>query len=140
VAAGHVSNRREAFDRYLGDGCRAFVPRSGASPEEVVAIIAGAGGISSLAHPGLLGRDELIAPMVRAGLHALEAYHSKHTPETVRRYLALAKRHGLAVSGGSDFHGDESHDAERLGCIGLPDAAFEVLRSRTRLTGARRPS
>lgn len=137
VAAGHVANRREAFDRYLGDQRAAFVPRSGASPEEVVAIIAGAGGISSLAHPGLLGHDELIAPMVRAGLHALEAYHSTHTPEIVRRYLGLAERHGLAVSGGSDFHGDESHDAEGLGRIGLPAQAFEGLRARAGLTAPR---
>lgn len=134
VAAGHVANRREAFDRYLGDDRAAFVPRAGASPEQVVTIIAGAGGIASLAHPGLLGHDELIPSLVRAGLHAIEVYHGKHTPEMERRYLALAERHGLAVSGGSDFHGDEPHDAEGLGSVGLPDEAFEELRARAELT------
>lgn len=130
VAAGYVATRKDAFDRYLGDQCAAFVPRSGASPEDVVRIIAGAGGISSFAHPGLLARDELIEPMVGAGLHALEAYHSKHTPEVVDRYLRLAARYGLAVSGGSDFHGDEPGEFNVLGGVALPAPAFDGFRSR----------
>lgn len=133
VAAGYVANKHEAFDRYLGDQSCAFVPRSGASPEDVVTIIVGAGGIASLAHPGLLGQDELISPMVRAGMQAIEAYHSKHAPETVNRYLRVARQHGLAVSGGSDFHGDETHDAAGLGSVGLPTGAFEELRARATL-------
>lgn len=129
VAAGHVASPQEAFERYLGDGCPAFVPREGASPEEVIALIGRAGGIASLAHPGLLGHDELIPGLVRAGLAAIEAYYARHPPETVRWYCHLAARHGLAVSGGSDFHGDGSRDGA-LGTCGLPPEAFADLCSR----------
>lgn len=144
VSAGYVADRREAFDRYLGDDCAAFVPRAGASPEEVVGIIAGAGGIASLAHPGLLGHDEVIPSMVASGLQAIEAYHSKHAPATVLRYVRLAEHYGLAVSGGSDFHGDGGpsgsarggNDSAALGCVALPRDAFDRLRELA-VSGAR---
>ena len=100
VEAGHVTTMQEAFDRYLAAGQPAFVPRTGRSPASVVRIIHEAGGIASLAHPGVTRRDELIEPMAREGLDAIEVFHSEHDRETEARYLALAARLGLAVSGG----------------------------------------
>ena len=70
----------------------------GAPPEEVFARIHEAGGIASLAHPALVGRDEWIPAFAAAGLDALEAYHSDHDAAATARYLALADRLGLAVS------------------------------------------
>lgn len=127
VRAGHVATVRQAFDELLGKGRPGYVPRRGATPSEVVAMIAGAGGIASLAHPGLLGRDDLIPDLARAGLHALEAYHSDHPPGTVAHYLALAASHHLAVSGGSDYHGPDSHHAAGLGEIALPPEHYARL-------------
>ena len=105
LAAGHVQTRDEAFDRFLEFGGAAYVPRVGTSPEQVVAIIHEAGGIASLAHPGVNARDHLIAPLAAAGLDAIEAVHSDHDAATEARYRALAAELGLLVSGGSDFHG-----------------------------------
>lgn len=127
VEAGHVANAREAFDRYLGDRRAAFLPRVGATPDDVVRLIADAGGISSLAHPGLLRQDALIPRMVRAGLTAIEVYHSKHSAAAVQRYTTMAAKYGLALSGGSDFHGDESYDVVELGTVSLPERAFDEL-------------
>jgi predicted metal-dependent phosphoesterase TrpH len=128
VARGFVANTREAFDRYLKRGQPAFVPRVGPMPAEVFAEIHGAGGIASLAHPGLLKRDDLIPSFVVAGLDAIEAHHSKHSTEDTVRYLDLAARLGVAVSGGSDFHGDPGHDVVGLGGVSLPPALFQVLK------------
>jgi predicted metal-dependent phosphoesterase TrpH len=131
VSAGVVADTREAFDKYLKRGQPAFVPRIGPLPSEVFSQIHGAGGIASLAHPGLLGRDDLIPAFVASGLDALEAYHSKHTPDDTERYLGLAERHGLAVSGGSDYHGDPSHDVVGPGGVSLPRERFQALTDRS---------
>jgi 3',5'-nucleoside bisphosphate phosphatase len=127
VKAGHVASIDQAFEEYLGDGRPAYVPRIGATPCEVVEIIALAGGISSLAHPGVLSRDDLIPALSCAGLTALEAYHSDHDADTVQHYVRLARRHGLAVTGGSDYHGDPELRAAALGTVFLPSAEFEKL-------------
>ena len=127
VAAGRASTTSEVFDRWLAHGRAAFVPRVAAAPEEVIDRIHEIGGIASLAHPGLLRRDEWLPPCVEAGLDALEAYHSDHDAETRRRYLMLAGKLGVAVSGGSDYHADESHGGVTLGSVSLPVEAYERL-------------
>ncbi len=127
VAAGHVQTPHEAFERFLEFGGAAYVPRVGATPAQVVAIIHEAGGIASLAHPGVTARDHLIAPLAAAGLDAIEARHRDHDPPTEARYRALAARLGLLVSGGSDFHGESGHRAGRLGQVTLERAAFDAL-------------
>jgi predicted metal-dependent phosphoesterase TrpH len=130
VAAGYVESTSEAFDRWLTPGKPGFVARSGASPAEVVERIHQANGIASLAHPGLVGHDEWIPEFVHDGLDAIEAYHSEHDAAATARYLALAAALGLAVSGGSDYHGDPSHGPAHPGAVSLPLDAFETLRQR----------
>lgn len=130
VQAGHVASTREAFDRYIAEGRPAYVARQGASPREVVGVIGRAGGIASLAHPGLLRRDDLVPDLAAAGLAALEVYHSDHDDTARARYLALAAEHGLAISGGSDFHGDESHRHATLGSVTLPGEDYRRLCTR----------
>jgi hypothetical protein len=130
VEAGHVGSVQEAFDRFLGDGCPAYLPNAGKSPEEVVAIINRAGGIASLAHPGPLNQDELIPRLAEAGLAALEAYHCAHDESARQRYVALARRHGLAISGGSDYHGEGVRRAEFFGRVVLPSEEFAELKKR----------
>jgi hypothetical protein len=128
VAAGHVASTGVAFDKWLSRGRPAFVPRLAAPPEEVFARIHDAGGVASLAHPGLLRRDEWIPAFVAGGLDALEAYHTEHDANATARYLDLARRYGVRVSGGSDFHGDESHGAPQPGAVSLPREAYDRLR------------
>ena len=131
VQAGVVASTGEAFDRFLKRGQPAFVPRIGPLPSQVFEEIHAAGGIASYAHPGLIRRDDLIPGFVTAGLDAIEAHHSKHTPDDTARYLAFASRFGLAVSGGSDFHGDPSHDAGGPGSVSLAPELFQALKGRS---------
>ena len=130
VQAGHVATTNEAFDRWLARGRPAFVPRSGASPEEVFRRIHECGGIASLAHPGLLGHDEWIGEFVDAGLDAIEAYHTDHDAPMTAAYVSIAARFSLAISGGSDYHGDDSHGAATLGAVSLPTEHFDRLERR----------
>ena len=130
VAAGHVKTSNDAFASWLSRGRPAFVAREGAAPEAVIAQIHGAGGIASLAHPGLLRRDEWMPSLVSSGLDAIEAYHTNHDEQATGRYRSIAHRSGLAVSGGSDYHADQTHGSSHPGSVSLPADAFDQLRAR----------
>ena len=124
IAAGHVATVAEAFDRFLGETCAAYVPHTGASPTEVVRLIVAGGGIASLAHPGHLKQDDVIPELVDAGMAALEVYHSSHDEAATAHYLQIARRHSLAVTGGSDYHGEGVRRAEFFGVVHLPEDEF----------------
>jgi predicted metal-dependent phosphoesterase TrpH len=133
VAGRYVASTNEAFAQWLSRGRPAFVAREGAAPAEVVAQIHAAGGVASMAHPGLVRRDEWIGGFADAGLDAIEAYHTNHDEAATGHYRAVAANLGLAVSGGSDYHGDQSHGAPHPGSVSLPRAEYErlvALRSR----------
>jgi len=127
VAEGYVTSTSEAFDKWLARGRPAFVPRAGAPPEEVFRHIHDAGGLASLAHPGLLEHDDWIPEFAASGLDAVEAYHSDHDTLMTATYLSIAKRLGLGISGGSDYHASDEHGAARLGVIALPREDFDHL-------------
>ena len=144
VAAGYVKSSNEAFASWLSRGRPGFIEREGAAPDNVIAQIHDAGGIASVAHPGLLRRDEWIDGFAASGLDAIEAYHPNHDEEMTMRYRSVAHRLGLAVSGGSDYHADESHGSAHPGSVSLPADAFDELRdratSRATASGARTSS
>ncbi len=130
VSAGYVKNSNEAFAAWLSRGRPAFVAREGATPEHVIAQIHGAGGVASAAHPGLLRRDAWLAGFAASGLDAIEAYHTNHDEEATGRYRSIAHRLGLGLSGGSDYHADDSHGSAHPGSVSLPTDAFDQLRER----------
>ena len=130
VCAGHARDRDDAFARLIGRDSPAYVPREGVSVQEVVRIIKAAGGIASLAHPILARMDDVIPSLAACGLDALEARHSDHGPDAEARYRAMASALGLAVSGGSDFHGDGTSNAASLGVVTLDAADFAGLARR----------
>ena len=107
---GYVKTVKEAFDKYIGDGCPCFIPRKKISPMRAVEIILKAGGFPILAHPLLYHftpkeLDELISFLKKMGLQGIEALYSSHTPADERKMRSLAAKYELCVSGGSDFHG-----------------------------------
>lgn len=126
LAGGYVSSVNEAFERWLGRGCPAFVPRGGASPADVFAVVHDAGGLVSLAHPVLVKRDDWIPAFAKQGLDAVEAFHSAQSSDDTRRYRLIARDLNLLVTGGSDFHGNE-HGGGGPGSVTLPRAEFDRL-------------
>jgi predicted metal-dependent phosphoesterase TrpH len=133
VEAGHARDIADAFDRFLAHGRPAFIARRGASPADVIGVLNRAGGLASFAHPGKLGLDGLIGELASAGLAAVEAFHPDHSPKDVAKYRRIAADFGLAVTGGSDFHGPGAGRVDALGQVVLPPeelAAFETRRAR----------
>ena len=105
VGKKYVKTIPDAFRKYIGKGRIAYAKKWTLSPDEIMDFISSAGGISVLAHPGILGRDRLIPWLIKAGLQGLEVYHSNHSPTDVKRYISLAQKNNLIITGGSDCHG-----------------------------------
>ncbi|MDX2478793.1 MAG: PHP domain-containing protein [Desulfuromusa sp.] len=107
--AGYASNNEEAFVRYLVP-CN--VPKHYFPADEAIRLLHGSGGIVVLAHPPYVTRDRhkleaLVADLVNLGLDGIEAYNNGSGLEDTDWLIKLARRHGLVVTGGSDFHGDD---------------------------------
>ncbi len=109
VRAGHVPDRRAAFDLYLGDGRPAYVASHGLEVDEGITLVRESGGAAVLAHPGTLGLDRahldpFVGRLARAGLAGIEVHRPEHSPDQFAAYATLAQRYGLVPSGGSDYH------------------------------------
>lgn len=129
VEAGHVKSVSEAFDRYIGRHGPAYVERLKVTPAQAVEVVRAAGGLAVLAHPGWGVPDDLIPELVTAGLDGVEVYYPDHVPAQVERYAALARRHGLLVTGGTDFHGNSLATGVPVGSQYVPEAVIEPLRT-----------
>ncbi len=139
VDAGRAASIDDAFDRFLGRGRPAFVDKYRVGCDAAIAAIAGAGGVAVLAHPVLVSPgggatiEDLVAALTDMGLGGIEAYYSEHTPAQTARYARIARNLGLAMTGGTDFHGDFTPDI-RLGVgkgdLSVPYDLYERLMER----------
>jgi predicted metal-dependent phosphoesterase TrpH len=114
-----IGNLDEAFERFLKKGRPAWVPKTKMSALEAVELIHQAGGLAVMAHPGLNRTDDIIPALVEAGLDGIECFHTKHSTVMSERYLEIAEKHHLLVTGGSDCHGF-SKKAPLIGTVKLP--------------------
>lgn len=133
LEAGHVAGIQEAFDRYIGEGQPAYIPRSRFTVGEAAALIRAAGGVAVLAHPYTLTRDGL-ASMVSDGVMAVEAYNACFNPGWSRRLRQWARDLSIGVSGGSDYHG-RNRVGVTIGAARLPWEFFEDLENRAHAGG-----
>ena len=136
IARGWVATVQEAFDRFLAKGAPAYVDRYRLTPQEALRLIRQAHGIAILAHPGtwLADPQQLeagVGELKTAGLAGIEAYYTTHDPGQTIDYLRLAKRQGLLVSGGSDYHGIQARPDIELGTgtgmLQVPNTLLEPL-------------
>jgi predicted metal-dependent phosphoesterase TrpH len=121
----------EAFRLHIGRGARFYVRKRALDAVHAVDVIHSAGGVAVLAHPGVSG-ESAFAVLLDAGLDGIEAFHAEHTPADRRRFADMARRHGLLVTGGSDFHGPGLKSAP-IGGGGCPEEAVAPLRARAAL-------
>jgi 3',5'-nucleoside bisphosphate phosphatase len=138
VEKGYVSTLQEAFDKYLDEKGVAYVDKHDPSLAEGIRQVREAGGITSLAHPIRLNRfgraeEDLIRQMAKMGLQAIEVWHADHTARHRERYEDMAHHYRLAITGGSDFHGDNKPGVE-LGTgkdsnVNVPRKVLERLRA-----------
>jgi len=126
---GWCSGLDDAFERFLKKGKPAWVPKFKISAPDAIELIHQAGGLASLAHPGINHCDEIIPELVAAGIDGLECFHTKHSTSTTQRYLEMADKHGLLVTGGSDCHG-MNKGRPLIGSIKVPYGCVERMRDK----------
>jgi predicted metal-dependent phosphoesterase TrpH len=124
VEQNYVTTIKDAFNRYLGIGKPAYVPRKKLTPVEAINIIKKNDGISVLAHPGLLKDDSLIEYLAQRGLDGLEVIHKEHDEKTIHKYNLKADALGLIKTGGSDCHGIKPYI---LGTLNVPIEYYQEL-------------
>lgn len=135
---GYVKSLPEAFDRYLGDHTKYFVPREKISPSDAVKLILEVKGIPILAHPTLyhMGRDALallIRTLKDAGLVGIEGIYSTYSAGEEREIRQLAAKYGLLLSGGSDFHGKSKPKLEMgtgYGKLFIPEDILRTIKEK----------
>jgi predicted metal-dependent phosphoesterase TrpH len=131
VDRGIVGSVKEAFDRFLGEGRPAFVGRYRLPVEEAIALVRGAGGAASIAHPGVnrIERGDL-ERMKGWGLCGVETYHPDHVPSQREKYLRLCDEFDLVPTAGSDFHGEAVAPDRKLGMVTMSEAELDRLEAR----------
>ena len=135
-----ISNLDDAFEKYLKKGKPAWVPKTKMSALEGVELIHQAGGLAVMAHPGLNRTDDIIPDLVAAGLDGIECFHTKHSTVMAERYLEIAEKYHLLVTGGSDCHGF-SKKAPLIGTVKLPyDHVEKLYAAKKSADGKRRPA
>jgi len=126
-----VPDFQEAFNRFLGQGRPAYVPKEQVIPEDGIRAIQGAGGLAVIAHPGLIPDWHQIWKKVESlPWDGIEVFYSEHSASSVDFFRNIAKERGLGMAGGSDFHGDQGKHAHQLGLFGLPEDYFRDLETR----------
>lgn len=137
VEAGHAASVNDAFERWLVRGRPGYVERYKLVPADAVRLIRAAGGVPVLAHPH--SADDLarlLPELVAAGLAGIECYYGDYDAPRKRDYLALAARHGLVATGGTDFHGTGVAHRRPLGGTPVPPECIEELLARRVAPGA----
>ena len=135
---GYVDSVQDAFDRWLAKGKPAYLERERLLPAEAIALAHASGAVTVLAHPTSLGYEGLelerfVAGLAADGLDGMECEYGRYSPETRARLRSLADRRGLAVTGGSDYHGRYKPDlalGTGLGDLNVPDDLLDALEER----------
>ncbi|MCQ2435203.1 MAG: PHP domain-containing protein [Oscillospiraceae bacterium] len=111
IAQGYASSVSEAFQKYLRLPAIRALKDEKPSDKDAIALIHAAGGKAILAHPLELSMTneqltERLNILRGMGLDGIEAFYRVNTAEDKAFFCAYAKKYGLLVTGGSDYHGE----------------------------------
>jgi predicted metal-dependent phosphoesterase TrpH len=149
VKKGYVRTLDEAFDRYLGVGKPAYVDKTRIACATAIELILAAGGIPVLAHPFVYESGEpdrierLVARLTPLGLRGIEVFYPDHSADQTSQYARLARRHGLLVTGGTDYHGalkPDVHIGVGRGDLCVPFSLYHKLEEACRMAATSRDS
>lgn len=134
----YVQNVGEAFDRFLGAGKFAYVPKTILGYQDIITLIHEAGGVAVCAHPKTMKNDDILKDLLAEGLDGIEIINSKHQLRDVHRYMRFVLENGaLIATAGSDCHGRKRSNGEYyLGRYGSSVSTVESIRAKAKYKGA----
>jgi hypothetical protein len=127
---GLIGTYHEAFMKYIGVGAPAYEKKYQLSPLEATQLIAQAGGLTFLAHPGKYTTDVELSTLIQAGLDGIEVVHPSHNEARQEFYRGVVHQYFLLECGGSDYHGGRKNDDQVLGSFTVPLQIVEDMRTR----------
>ncbi len=137
---GYITERKEAFSKYIGRGLPAYVPREKFTVKDCIDMIHQAGGLAVLAHPMLYGYSRsdvtnLLYGLVAEGLDGVECVYSTHSSEDVAHLLQVCLQLKLFPTGGSDFHGSNKPQIDLGSGYGHLQVPFDILEAMRKRLG-----
>lgn len=115
IDGGYAKDINDVFKDILRKDSPCYVPKVKIEVPYIIDIIHKAGGLAVMAHPKLVTSNEYVVEMLAYDFDGMEAYHTKHNDDDVKRYKALAKEHNLFITGGSDYHGIPGKAPDQFG-------------------------
>lgn len=109
IRSGVVPDIETAFRKFLRRGTPGYVPSTHITPYEAIDAIRSSGGVAVLAHPGRLRDYGIIESLAEHGLEGLEVFYPTHEAGQIQYFRDQAKRLGLVMSAGADFHDIRYH-------------------------------
>ena len=114
IRKGYARDIDTAFRELLTPGKPGYVPQTYLRPQDAVTLVARAGGVAVLAHPGRLKDESIVEELVLAGLAGIETFYPTHDANMTAHFRELARHYGLVMTAGSDFH-DARYNARGVG-------------------------
>ena len=138
---GYIGSFKDAFTKYIGHGCPAYVGREKLTPAEAVKLVFKANGLPVLAHPfTALNPEEVIKELKTVGLVGMEVYYAGYLPTEVNSLLSLAQKYDLIPTGGTDYHGIDATSDITIGGTDVPIQSVEKLMVLAEQRGMKTPS
>ncbi len=126
---GYVASIDEAFDRYIGNGKPAYIPKFKLTPKQGIELALKSNGIPVIAHPGIENIDyDYLDYLKSLGMKGVEVFYPDHDEEKEKYYMEYALRNKMFITGGSDYHGDNHDGKEVLAKKTLPYKYFIELK------------
>ena len=125
---GYISSFKEAFTKYIGHDCPAYVGREKLVPAAAVQLVLKANGLPVLAHPYTsLNPETMLKELKAVGLVGVEVYYAGYLPAEVNSLLNIAQKYDLIPTGGTDYHGIDVSSDIILGGTEVPKSCVERL-------------
>ena len=137
---GYITSFKEAFTKYIGHDCPAYVAREKLSPAEAVQLVLKADGLPVLAHPfTTLNPGTMVKELKTAGLVGMEVYYAGYLSTEIKNLLNLAQKYELIPTGGTDYHGIDAASEITIGGTDVPIHFVEQLIALAKQRGLKTP-
>lgn len=137
IKSGYPYTIDEIFDKFIGKGCKAYVPTLKLSTDEGLKLLKKYNALVFLAHPKLILKSN-IDEFLSLDFDGLESIYCQNTKEENDFFVKLANENKLLISCGSDFHGNLETDTRHkdIGSMELPYEYLSKLLSALNLSEA----